>query len=90
MNALFRPRAIERASELAERADVLRLAPTWTRWAYWVIVGGALAAVAYATLARVDEWAQGSALVRVEGTTDLTAVAAGTVARVAVEPGQAV
>lgn len=90
MSALFRTRAIEQAGELAEHADLLRLSPTWTRWAYWIIVAGAASAVAYVALARVDEWAQGPALVRVAGTTELTASFASTVESVAVEPGQQV
>jgi biotin carboxyl carrier protein len=90
MSALFRSRALERAAEAAESADLLRLSPSWTRWAYWLIVGGAAAAIVYLTVARVDEWAQGPAIIRVEGTTELTATSAGTVASVAVEPGQQV
>jgi hypothetical protein len=87
MNALFRARAMEQAGDAQEREDALRLTPEWTRWAYWVIVGGATAALSYLGLARVDEWAQGPALIRVEGTIELTAKAPGTVASLAVEPG---
>jgi Barrel-sandwich domain of CusB or HlyD membrane-fusion len=90
VNALFRSRALEQAQEIAPQGDLLRLTPAWTRWAYWLIVGGAAAAVLYVSLARVDEWAQGPALIRVEGASELTATAAGTVASVAVEPGQQV
>jgi membrane fusion protein (multidrug efflux system) len=90
MNALFRTRALQHAGQANERADVLRLSPTWTRWAYWVILGGALTALAYLGLAHVDEWAQGPALIRVQGTSELTATRAGTVASIAVEPGEQV
>jgi hypothetical protein len=90
VSALFRSRAVEQAQEIAPQGDLLRLTPEWTRWAYWLIVGGALAAVLYVTLARVDEWAHGPALIRVEGASELSATAAGTVASIAVEPGQQV
>ena len=90
MNALFRSRAVLHAGQAAERSDVLRLSPAWTRWAYWLILGGALTAVAYLALAHVDEWAQGPALIRVDGTTELTATLAGTVASLEVEPGDPV
>ncbi|MDD9939938.1 MAG: HlyD family efflux transporter periplasmic adaptor subunit [Myxococcales bacterium] len=88
--ALFRSRALAQAQTHEDKADLVRLSPAWTRWAYWVIVGGALSAFLYVGLARVDEWAQGPALVHVEGATELTAKAPGTIARVAVEPGQVV
>jgi hypothetical protein len=90
MTTLFRPRALERAGRANERADVLRLSPTWTRWAYWLIVGGAVTAVLYLMLAHVDEWAQGPALIRVQGTSEITAARSGTVASIAVEPGDTV
>jgi biotin carboxyl carrier protein len=90
VSTLFRSRALQHAGQVSERADVLRLSPTWTRWAYWLIVLGAVGAVAYFGLARVDEWAQGPALIRVQGTSELTATLPGTVAHIAVEPGDQV
>jgi hypothetical protein len=90
MNALFRARALEHAGQSTERADVLRLSPTWTRWAYWLILGGALTAIAYLGLAHVDEWAEGPGLIRVQGTSEITAAHSGTVASLAVEPGDQV
>ena len=88
MTTLFRSRALQSSQRAGERAGALRLTPEWTDRAYWVIVSGALAAVLYVACARVDEWAQGPALIRVDGTTELTARRAGTVAKVLVEPGQ--
>jgi len=90
MSALFRTRALEQVDASAEHADFLRISPSWTRWAYWVVLGGAVAAVSYVALARVDEWAQGPGLIQVDGVTELTAKAAGTVASIAVEPGDQV
>lgn len=90
MSALFRSRALQHAGQSASRADVLRLSPTWTRWAYWLILGGAITGIGYLVLAHVDEWAQGPALIRVDGTSELTATVAGTVASIEVEPGDAV
>ncbi|HKP64026.1 MAG TPA: HlyD family efflux transporter periplasmic adaptor subunit [Polyangiales bacterium] len=90
MSALFRTRALEQVDEGAERADFLRISPSWTRWAYWVVIAGAVAGVAYVGLAHVDEWAQGPGLIQVDGVTELTAKGAGTVATIAVEPGDQV
>lgn len=87
MSGLFRARAVAHASA-TPGGDVLRLSPGWTRWAYWLIVCGAVAALLYCTLARVDEWAQGPALIHVSGTMEVTATSAGTLASIAVEPGQ--
>lgn len=90
MSALFRTRAVEQAAQAKHEADLVRLSPAWTRWAYWVIVGGAVAAVLYVGLSRVDEWAEGPALVQVDGASELSAKALGTVAELLVEPGQLV
>lgn len=90
MSALYRSRALQHAGQATERADVLRLSPTWTRWAYWLILAGAVTAVLYLALARVDEWAQGPALIRVQGTSEVTAARSGTVASISVEPGDQV
>ena len=87
---IFRARAIAQAAQAETRADVLRISPAWTRPAYWVIVGGVAVGLAYLALAQVSEWAQGPAIVHVAGTTELTAKAPGTVARVLVEPGDRV
>jgi membrane fusion protein (multidrug efflux system) len=90
MTVPFRSRALQHAGHANEQADVLRLSPAWTRWAYWLILAGALTTVLYLALARVDEWAEGPALIRVQGTSELTATLAGTVANIAVEPGDLV
>jgi Barrel-sandwich domain of CusB or HlyD membrane-fusion len=89
-NPLFRKQALEHAAGTHEQADILRLSPAWTNWGYWLIVSGAALAIAYFALAHVDEWAQGPALIRVEGTLEMTASASGTVAQVHAEPGQRV
>ena len=48
------------------QGDLLRLTPTWTRWSYWLLVAVVLCALAGATISKVDQYAQGEAIVLVE------------------------
>lgn len=91
VDAVFRTEALE--SYLAGRGtegDVLRISPAWTRWTYWLLLGLLAAAIAFSLLASVKEYASGPAVVRMEGSRDLTATTAGVVSAVLVEPGAAV
>lgn len=70
--------------------DMLQVSPTWTRWAYWIVVATFLAALAYCAFGTIYEYASGPAVVWVTGRTDVTATASGTVDSVEVQPGQRV
>src|SRR5262249_37984843 len=70
--------------------DLLRISPSWTRWAYWLLVLVLVAGLLYAVLGTIDEYASGPAVVRVEGRTDITATTAGVVEAVLAQPGQRV
>ncbi len=88
---LFREEAVaEYTRGFGERGSPLELAPGWTRWTWPLLMAGLAALVLFAALARVHEVADGPAVVRIGGRTDVTAVAAGVVGAVAVRPGQAV
>jgi biotin carboxyl carrier protein len=89
--SIFREEALA-ARDLHRRGsgDVLRLSRAWTRWAYWLLVGVVVAGLSYAVVGRVSEYAIGPAIVRVEGRSEVTATAAGTVIGVEVGPGQRV
>ncbi len=88
---LFRKEALDYHQGTAEAGgSVLRLSPAWLRWSYWLLVVIAIAGAIFATVGTVHEYAEGAAVVRVVGRTDLTAKAAGTVAAVEVTPGQQV
>lgn len=87
---IFRREAMEHHVAPPREGDVLRLSPTWARWTYWLLCAACVAALGYAVLGQVGEYATGPAVVRIEGKTDVTAQAAGVVEAVAVEPGQRV
>jgi len=87
---LFRQQAVEHYAGQHHEGQLLRLSPSWTRWTFWLLVALFVAACLYGALGRVHEYATGPAVVRVEGRVDLTAKVPGTVATVAVQPGQRV
>lgn len=88
---LFRKEALDYHQGTAEAGGtVLRLSPAWLRYSYWLLVTVAVAGALFATVGTVHEYAEGPAVVRVVGRTDLTAKAAGTVSSVEVAPGQRV
>lgn len=88
---LFRKEALEYHQGSPDAAgSVLRLSPAWLRWSYWLLVVVALGAAVFATVGTVHEYAEGPAVIRVQGRTDLTAKTSGTVASVEVAPGQRV
>ncbi len=90
-SSIFRKEAIEhyqRGPRL--EGELLRLAPGWTRWAYWLLLSILVTGLLYSVLGTLYEYASGPALVRVEGRTDLTVPAAGVVSTVWVQPGQRV
>ena len=88
---LFRKEALDYHQGTAEAGgSVLRLSPAWLRYSYWLLVTVAVGGAIFATVGTVHEYAEGPAVVRVVGRTDLTVKAAGTVSSVEVTPGQRV
>ena len=88
--ALYREDAIRSTERGHQGGDVLRLSPSWTRWAYWLLVALFLAVLAYGTFGTLYEYASGPAVVWVTGSVDITATVAGTVSSIEVKPGQRV
>jgi multidrug efflux pump subunit AcrA (membrane-fusion protein) len=89
-DALFRREALERFQTLDEAHDPLRISPAWTRWTYWSLLGALVAAVLFALVGEVSEYASGLAVVWMGTRDDVTAEAAGTVGAVEVTAGQRV
>jgi multidrug resistance efflux pump len=87
-SGIFRKEALVALDDRGGRGELLHLSPSWTRWAYVLLVLVIAGTVSFSIFASVGEWAIGPAVVRVDGRTDLTATAAGTVAAVEVQPGQ--
>ncbi|MFP3939471.1 MAG: efflux RND transporter periplasmic adaptor subunit [Thermoanaerobaculia bacterium] len=88
---LFRVAALEAYRRRGEEGGaLLRNAPGWTRWTYWIMVAGAVALVCFGLFGRVSEYAAGPAVVRMAGRTEVTAPVAAAVRSVTVAPGESV
>jgi membrane fusion protein (multidrug efflux system) len=85
---IFRKEALDALGRSEDAGSLLQLAPTWTRWAYWLLVFALCAGLSFSVFAYVGEYATGPAVVRIDGKTELTATAAGTVDEVLVQPGE--
>jgi biotin carboxyl carrier protein len=89
---LFRRRAVERHAGGAGSGGSrpLEVSPAWIRRTSLVLVAVFAAGLGFLALASIDQYAAGPAVVRADGRTDVTARATGTVARIAVAPGEPV
>ncbi len=83
---LFRERALRERELSALPLEPLRLAPGWTRWTWWLLMGALAAALLALVLVRVPEYASGVAVIRAGGRVEVTATTGGTVSALAVEP----
>jgi multidrug resistance efflux pump len=90
LQSVYREEALRASTSTDQRADVLRLMPAWTRWAYRLLVLGLVAGLAYGVLGTVHEYAKGPAIVWMRGRVEVNSRTSGTVASVEVRPGQAV
>ena len=89
--SIFRKEALEYHQHYRrQEGDLLRLAPGWTRWTYWILVLMLGVGVLVCLVGTVSEYATGPALVRVDKRRDVMAQGAGVVATVEVQPGQRV
>jgi membrane fusion protein (multidrug efflux system) len=68
----------------------LALSPVWLSRSYWLLLAGTVAALLFAGIAHVGDYARGPAVVRVDGRLDLGSATGGIVLAVDVEPGTAV
>ncbi|HUJ59390.1 MAG TPA: HlyD family efflux transporter periplasmic adaptor subunit [Kofleriaceae bacterium] len=87
---LFRREAIDHLIKRGMRGDVVRVHPGWIRSAYWIVMLALLGAGGFAYFARIHEYAEGPAIVRITGRSDVAAQEAGTVTSIEVVPNQQV
>jgi membrane fusion protein (multidrug efflux system) len=87
---MFRQEAIVNLVRRGHHGDVVRVHPGWVRGAYWAVLASLIGAVAYAALARIHQYAEGPAVVRITGRTEVTANDGGTITALGVAPGQTV
>jgi membrane fusion protein (multidrug efflux system) len=87
---LFRQQALDELERAGQRPSLLRIAPTWTRWSFFVVVAACGSALVYSFIGSIDEYAVGPSLIRADGRRPVTANVAGTVAAIEVRPGEPV
>jgi hypothetical protein len=87
---IFRQEAIINLVRRGHRGDVVRVHPGWVRSAYWLVLASLAAALIYAALAHVHQYAEGAAVVQFTGRTDVIARGAGTIASLEAVRGQTV
>ena len=87
---MFRQEAIMHLVRRGQRGDVVRVHPGWVRAAYWLVLGSLAAALCYAALAQVHQYAEGAAVVQFTGRSELIAHEAGTIASLDAVRGQRV
>lgn len=85
---LFRAEALEHHRKPRIDGAVIRGSSRWTHDAYWLLVWMVGAALAYVALGTVHEYAEGVAVIQVDGHDQLTAHVEGTIAEVLTRPGQ--
>jgi hypothetical protein len=73
-----------------QEGEVLRTVPSWLQKTHWVILAILIMAIAYLSVARVDEYASGPAVVRARSRTNVTASTAGLARSVHVSDGDRV
>jgi membrane fusion protein (multidrug efflux system) len=88
---LFREEAVEHHNVgFRGEGDLLRVDPGWMRWTYRLLIVALAAGLLFTLIAHIREYAEGPAVVRLGGRSDLTASTDGTVSQVAVSPGDRV
>lgn len=87
---LYRQEALQEHARPRLEGEVLRIAPGWTRWAYWMLLMVLATALLFCVVGTVHDYASGPAIMRVEGKVDVTGELLGLVTAVEVEPGQSV
>jgi membrane fusion protein (multidrug efflux system) len=88
--SLFRKEAIEHHAAQGAKAELLRIAPASTSWVFTLVATALGLALVFTVVGRLNEYASGPAVVRIEGRTSITASSAAIVAEVMVEPGRVV
>jgi hypothetical protein len=85
---MFRSEAMESVARRGQGGDVVRIHPGWVGAAFWVVLGSLAAAILYAALTQVREYAAGAAVIRHADHREVFSQEAGTVAWLAAVPGQ--
>lgn len=85
---LFRSESLQAHADRGNQGDVVRVSPSWIRWAYWMLVVLMIASAVYLVVGEVDQYSTGPAIVRVHERTELAAQSSGPLLSVHVSAGQ--
>ncbi len=88
--SIFRWEALRQYAASGGKGDLLRISPQWVHSSYRLLLAALVAGLVFCLIGRIHEYASGPAVVRLEGRTDVTASAVGTVTDIEVAPGSAV
>jgi membrane fusion protein (multidrug efflux system) len=88
--SLYRGEALEAHRTRGQEGTLVQLTPTWVKRAYPLLVITIIVAILFAVLIKVPTYSTGTAVIAFEGSTAVTATAAGTVAKVLVHENEAV
>jgi multidrug efflux pump subunit AcrA (membrane-fusion protein) len=86
----FRPEAVAAYKARKDEGAALQLAPRWAAIVFWVLIALVVIGVSYLCLARVNDYAEGPAVIIAEGQQPVTVRAPGTVSEVKVAVGDKV
>jgi membrane fusion protein (multidrug efflux system) len=87
---LFRAEALEHHAGRREDGDVLRFGKTWAHAIYQLVLAAAVGCFVFVSFFAIDEYANGPAVVRVDGRTVISATAPGTIEAIHARPGELV
>jgi multidrug efflux pump subunit AcrA (membrane-fusion protein) len=87
---LFRREAVDHQRSKGLRAELLAIDSAATSWGFRLLCAAMAMAFLFFVLGRLNEYASGPAFVRLDGSTTITASAAGLVTKVLVTPGDKV
>jgi len=87
---LFRAEAVDALERPSDLGRPLQLLPHWTGWLYGFLIGSVSMGALYGACASISEYAEGPAIVRVDGRIDVTTQLGGVVSEVDVRSGQRV
>jgi multidrug efflux pump subunit AcrA (membrane-fusion protein) len=86
----FRPEAVAAYKARKDEGAALQLAPRWAAIVFWVLISLVVIGISYLCLARVNDYAEGPAVIIAEGQQPVTVRAPGTVSDVRVAVGDKV
>lgn len=87
---LFREQAMAAHRRGSNLGSPLQIVPAWIRWSTRIVVLAIVAAIAFAALVRVGDFARGPAVIRMAGRNVIATHAAGSVVGIPVQPGMRV